>query len=73
MNSVPITIAFVAGLVSFFAPCLFLIIPGFLSYLAGTSLAQTQVKRKEIFVNSVFFCWIFAGFCRDWRDAKHRD
>jgi len=52
--------AFVAGLVSFLAPCVLPIIPGFLSYLAGASISESEAKRKEIFINSVFFVLGFA-------------
>lgn len=55
MESTSFIFAFVAGLVSFVAPCILPLIPGYLSYLAGTSLSQSQVNRREIFVNSVFF------------------
>lgn len=47
--------AFLGGLVSFLAPCVLPIIPGFLAYLAGASTTDTGSKRKEIFINSVFF------------------
>lgn len=47
--------AFLGGLVSFLAPCVLPIIPGFLAYLAGASTTNAGSKRKEIFVNSVFF------------------
>ncbi|MBM3206263.1 MAG: cytochrome C biogenesis protein [Candidatus Staskawiczbacteria bacterium] len=47
--------AFIGGLISFLAPCILPIIPGFLSYLAGTSTLDARSKRKEIFINSVFF------------------
>ena len=47
--------AFIGGLVSFLAPCVLPIIPGFLAYLAGASTLETGPKRKEIFINSVFF------------------
>ena len=47
--------AFLGGLISFLAPCVLPIIPGFLAYLAGASTTDTGSKRKEIFVNSVFF------------------
>lgn len=50
-----IGISFVAGVVSFLAPCILPIIPGFLAYLAGSSLEEAQSKRKEIFINSLFF------------------
>ncbi|MEK7638004.1 MAG: cytochrome c biogenesis protein CcdA [Patescibacteria group bacterium] len=47
--------AFLGGLVSFLAPCVLPIIPGFLAYLAGASTTETGSKRKEIFINSAFF------------------
>lgn len=55
--------AFLGGLISFLAPCVLPIIPGFLAYLAGASTIemgstgspQAGSKRKEIFINSVFF------------------
>jgi len=34
--------AFVAGLLSFLSPCVFPLVPGYLSYLAGTTLSQEQ-------------------------------
>ena len=51
-----IGVAFVAGLVSFLSPCVLPIIPGFLAYLAGSSLAESEnSKRREVFINSIFF------------------
>jgi len=47
--------AFLGGLISFLAPCVLPIIPGFLAYLAGASTTDTGSKRREIFINSVFF------------------
>jgi cytochrome c-type biogenesis protein len=52
---VSIVAAFSAGLVSFLAPCVLPLIPGFLSYLGGSSLGQAQTNRREIFLNSLFF------------------
>ena len=46
--------AFLAGLVSFLAPCVLPIIPGFLAYLAGQT-GEMRPSRREIFINSVFF------------------
>lgn len=56
-----IFVAFVAGIVSFLAPCVLPIIPGFLSYLAGTTLTEAKTKRLEIFLNSVFFVLGFSS------------
>ncbi len=56
MADVTIVVAFVAGFVSFLAPCILPIIPGFLAYLAGSVTDKPDAKgRLEIFLNSVFF------------------
>lgn len=47
--------AFIAGLVSFLAPCVLPLIPGFLAYLAGTGTEAKGAERREVFINSVFF------------------
>lgn len=60
MNELSLGFAFVAGLISFLAPCVLPIIPGFLAYLAGTSVSESGTKRKDIFINSVFFVLGFA-------------
>lgn len=48
-------VAFLAGIVSFLAPCVLPIVPGFLAYLAGSSLQDAKAKRWPIFLNSLFF------------------
>ncbi len=55
MEGLSITVSFFAGIVSFLSPCIIAIVPGFLSYLAGASLEEAKEKRKEIFLNSLFF------------------
>ena len=55
MVEISIIVAFIGGLVSFLSPCMLPLIPGFLSYLAGASLGESQSKRRDIFLNSVFF------------------
>ena len=59
MTTVTIAVAFVAGLVSFLAPCVLPLIPGFLAYLAGTSLEKA--KRWETFTTSFFFVLGFSA------------
>lgn len=54
-SSLTFGIAFVAGLVSFLSPCVLPLIPGFLSYLAGSSLNDKKQNRFAIFLSSVFF------------------
>ena len=52
--------AFLAGLLSFLSPCIFPLIPGFLAYLAGTSINEKGAKLK-IFTNSVFYVLGFSS------------
>lgn len=65
MITIPFTVAFVAGLVSFLAPCVLPLIPGYLAYLAGVQVGEGGRGRREIFINSVFFVLgfslVFAG------------
>lgn len=53
-------LAFIAGFISFFAPCVVVLIPAFLAHLAGVSLADIQVNQEKkfswsIFINTIFF------------------
>lgn len=62
MVEVTLGIAFVAGLISFFAPCILPIIPGFLAYLGGSSSeTPTGAERRSIMINAVFFVLGFAS------------
>ena len=62
MVDVSLGIAFVAGLISFFAPCILPIIPGFLAYLGGATTEKMDgAKRLSVFINSVFFVLGFAS------------
>ncbi len=54
-SNLTLVTAFVAGIVSFLAPCVLPIVPGFLAYLAGSSSATDKTRRWQIFVNSIFF------------------
>ncbi|HEY0907887.1 MAG TPA: cytochrome c biogenesis protein CcdA [Candidatus Paceibacterota bacterium] len=54
MIDVSLPVAFLAGLVSFASPCVLPIIPGFLAYVAGTTLGE-NAKRRDIFLASLFF------------------
>ncbi len=53
--------SFIAGIVSFLSPCVLPIIPGYLSYLAGTSADGKPASRKEIFITSIFFVLGFSA------------
>ena len=49
-------IAFLAGLVSFLSPCVLPLIPGYISYISGTSLDKLKEKNRNlIFIKTVFF------------------
>lgn len=62
MADLSLGVAFIAGLISFFAPCILPIIPGFLAYLGGASTEEMSGKmRRSVFVNSVFFVLGFAS------------
>lgn len=54
-SNLGVFVAFLAGLVSFLSPCVLPLIPGFLSYLAGSSLSESKENRWQIFLNSLFF------------------
>ena len=40
-------IAFGAGLISFLSPCVLPLIPGYISYISGSSLNELIEKKKE--------------------------
>jgi len=49
-------IAFLAGLISFLSPCVLPIIPGYISYISGTSLDKLVEKKNNfIVVKTIFF------------------
>ena len=51
-----LSIAFLAGLVSFLSPCVLPLIPGYISYISGTSLNKiTDKKRNLIVLKTIFF------------------
>jgi cytochrome c-type biogenesis protein len=51
-----LSIAFLAGLISFLSPCVLPLIPGYISYISGTSLEKlTERKNNLVFVKTIFF------------------
>ena len=49
-------IAFLAGLISFLSPCVLPLIPGYISYISGTSLDKIKEKEKNLIVfKTIFF------------------
>ncbi len=61
MEQTSLVFALVAGIISFLAPCVLPLIPGFLAYLAGTSVSEAGTHRKEVFINSIFFVLGFSS------------
>ncbi|MDQ0090414.1 cytochrome c-type biogenesis protein [Paenibacillus anaericanus] len=57
MNQITIVVAFVAGMLSFLSPCIFPLIPAYLSHLTGSSLQDGKlvVHRGRLFTQSLFF------------------
>ena len=50
------SIAFLAGLISFLSPCVLPLIPGYISYICGTSFDKLSQERKGlIIVKTLFF------------------
>ena len=51
-----LSIAFLAGLISFLSPCVLPLIPGYICYISGTSFDKIKEKKRNlIFVKTVFF------------------
>jgi len=51
-----LSIAFLAGLISFLSPCVLPLIPGYISYISGTSLDKIKEKERNLIViKTVFF------------------
>ena len=49
-------IAFLAGLISFLSPCVLPLIPGYISYISGTSLDKLIEKKNNLIViKTIFF------------------
>jgi|Deesub1362A_J573_1020465.scaffolds.fasta_scaffold02765_5 cytochrome c-type biogenesis protein len=59
MNNISYLAAFIAGLFSFFSPCLLPLIPAYFSYLAGTS---KEKKEKISFLKNLLFVLGFSLF-----------
>lgn len=54
----PILIAFIAGILSFFSPCVLPLIPAYMSYISGASLEELKngdIKKWRIFIRSFAF------------------
>jgi cytochrome c-type biogenesis protein len=57
MNNITIIVAFAAGLLSFLSPCVFPLIPAYVSHLTGSSFQDGKlvVHRGKLIYQSLFF------------------
>ncbi len=60
-NNINVGIAFLAGLASFFAPCVVPLLPAYVGYFTGVGVSDDAVKenRKRILKYSLFFVFGF--------------
>ena len=45
-----LSIAFLAGLISFLSPCVLPLIPGYISYISGNSLEKIKEKKRNLII-----------------------
>ena len=62
-----LSIAFSAGLISFLSPCVLPLIPGYISYISGTSFSEINKKERNLTViKTIFFTlgfsFVFVAF-----------
>jgi len=62
-----LSIAFSAGLISFLSPCVLPLIPGYISYISGTSFSEINKKERNLIViKTIFFTlgfsFVFVAF-----------
>ena len=51
-----LSVAFLAGLISFLSPCVLPLIPGYISYISGTSLDKIVEKKNNlVIIKTIFF------------------
>ena len=54
--NITLSVAFLAGLISFLSPCVLPLIPGYISYISGTSLKKLLEKKNNfILIKTIFF------------------
>ena len=58
-----LSIAFLAGLISFLSPCVLPLIPGYISYISGNSWEKIKEKKKNLIIfKTIFFTLGFSFF-----------
>ena len=57
-----LSIAFLSGLISFLSPCVLPLIPGYISYISGTSFDKIKEKKRNlILIKTIFFTLGFSS------------
>ena len=60
--NITLSVAFLAGLISFLSPCVLPLIPGYISYISGTSFDKIKEKKRNlIVVKTIFFTLGFSS------------
>jgi cytochrome c-type biogenesis protein len=59
-NELGLGLAFLAGLASFFSPCVFTLVPAYIGYLSGRSLNNAQENRWDTFAHALAFVFGFS-------------
>ena len=55
-----LSIAFLAGLISFLSPCVLPLIPGYISYISGQTVNDIVASRQKILVKTILFALGFS-------------
>jgi len=53
--NITLTVAFLAGLISFLSPCVLPLIPGYISYISGSSLDDLYKRKNNFILIKTFF------------------
>ena len=61
---IEIFIAFGAGLLSFLSPCVLPLIPGYISYVSGSSLNELLKKKEINLIPTILFVFGFSQSIR---------
>jgi cytochrome c-type biogenesis protein len=57
MQNVSLSMAFIAGIISFLSPCVLPLVPGYISFVSGVSAEEigNSKEQKTVIINSIFF------------------
>ena len=61
--------AFAAGVISFLSPCVLPLVPGYLSYVTGSSLEDLRDQTTSRLHALAYAVWFVLGFSRGFRGA----